>query len=74
MPKTNPRYDKRFVSLIWQIKAKIVVPPESCQAIVILFLRNRNPWQSFFIFFPGKVVFCRDIMLKVAKNRMILEV
>ena len=51
MPKTITWYDKSFVSY-GKLKQKSLSPPETCQAI--LFLRIRNPWQIFFRLFSGK--------------------
>ena len=50
----------------------MLFPPEIYPTI--LFLRNETAWQfSFFSFIPGKLMFCWNIALRVAKNRMTLE-
>ena len=48
IPKTIPCYDKSFASY-GKLKQKSLSPPETCWSI--LFLRNRNPWQTVFSFF-----------------------
>ena len=71
MPKTIPCYDKSFVSY-GKLKQKSLSPPR----------KPADPYSSseieslgklFSAFFLGKLIFCRDIMLRVAKNRMSVE-
>ena len=59
---------KASIRELWQVKTKIVVPPETYQAI--LFLKNQNPQQSFFSSFLEKLIFYQDVMLREAKTRM----
>ena len=70
MPKTIPRYVKSFVSY-GKLKEKSLSPRKPAK--LYSFSEIETPGNFFFSSFLRKLVLCRDIVLRVAKNRMSVE-